>query len=238
VLKPVFKRILLKLSGEALAGSKGFGIDSQVADTIADEIAEISKAGVQIGIVIGAGNIFRGGLAKELDRTAADTIGMMATVINSLFIKQHLEKKGCVVCVMSAVPIPKAAEYFVAETAIRHLDKGRIVIVAGGTGNPFFTTDTAAALRCAEIKADILLKATKVDGVYDSDPVKNPKAKKFNTITHADALARNLKVMDATALSLCMENDIPIIVFKLLERGNLRKCMEGSPIGTIVKKGA
>jgi uridylate kinase len=237
MLKPVYKRILLKISGEALAGSKGFGLDPAIVSSIADDIREISLAGVQIGIVTGAGNIFRGGSADNMDRTTADNIGMMATVINSLFLKQYLENKGLSACVMSAVPVPKVAEYFVAETAIRHLEKGDIVIVAGGTGNPFFTTDTAAALRCAEMKANVLLKATKVDGVYDSDPVKNPNAKKFDTITHADALAKNLKVMDATALSLCMENNIPIIVFKLLERGSLRTCVEGRPIGTVVRKG-
>jgi uridylate kinase len=237
MLKPVYKRILLKLSGEVLAGGKGFGMDNEVADRISAEIKEVCDAGVQVGIVIGAGNIFRGAAAEDLDRTTADTIGMMATVINSLFLKGHLEKKGCPTCVMSSIPIPKAAEYFVAESAIRRLESGSVVIVAGGTGNPFFTTDTAAALRSAEIRAEILLKATKVDGVYDSDPVKNPAAKRFTSITHAEALARNLKVMDATALSLCMENNIPIMVFKLLERGNLRKCVEGLPIGTIVKKG-
>jgi uridylate kinase len=236
MLKPAYKRILLKLSGEVLAGSKGFGFDAEVAERIASDIKEVSDAGVQIGVVIGAGNIFRGGSARDLNRTAADTIGMMATVINSLFLKEYLEKSGCRACVMSAIPIPKAAQYFVAESAIRRLEAGIVVIVAGGTGNPFFTTDTAAALRCAEIKADILLKATKVDGVYDSDPAKNPAAKKFQSITHAEALAKGLKVMDATALSLCMENNIPIMVFKLLERGNLRKCVEGLPIGTIVRK--
>ncbi len=237
MLKPVYKRILIKLSGEVFAGSKGFGLDSGIVDRVADEIKEVNDAGVQIGIVVGAGNIFRGGAAHDLDRTAADTIGMIATLINSLFLKQYLEKKGCSACVMSAIPVPKAAEYFVAESALRHLEHGTIVIVAGGTGNPFFTTDTAAALRCAEIKADLLIKATKVDGVYDSDPEKNPAAKKFVSVTHTDALAKNLKVMDATALSLCMENNIPIMVLKLLERGNLRKCIEGSTVGTIVKKG-
>jgi uridylate kinase len=237
MLKPVYKRILLKLSGEVLAGGKGFGMDNEITDRIAAEIKEVCDAGVQVGVVIGGGNIFRGAAAKDLDRAAADTIGMMATVINSLFLKEHLDKKGCPACVMSSVPMPKAADYFVAESAIRRLESGTVVIVAGGTGNPFFTTDTAAALRCAEIKAEILLKATKVDGVFDSDPATNPAAKKFASITHAEALAKNLRMMDATALSLCMENNIPIMVFKLLERGNLRKCVEGLPIGTIVKKG-
>jgi len=236
-MQPAYRRILLKLSGEVLAGAKGFGIDAEIVDRIVAEIAEVHTAGVQIGIVIGAGNIFRGGEAKDLNRSAADTIGMVATVINSLFLKERLEKIGCKARVMSAIPIPKAAEYFVAESAIAALESGNVVIIAGGTGNPFFTTDTAAALRCAEIQADILFKATKVDGVYDSDPAKNPSAKRFSAITHAEALAKNLKVMDATALSLCMENNISIMVFKLLERGNLRKCVEGLPVGTIVHKG-
>jgi uridylate kinase len=236
MLKPTYRRILLKLSGEVLAGGKEFGLDAEVAGRIADEIKEVYDAGVQVGVVIGGGNIFRGAAAQEFDRSAADTIGMMATVINSLFLKEHLEKKGCRASVMSSIPIPKAAEYFVAESAMRLLSSGIVVIIAGGTGNPFFTTDTAAALRCAELKAEVLLKATKVDGVYDSDPAQNPAAEKFPSITHAEALSRNLKVMDATALSLCMENDIPIVVFKLLERGNLRKCVEGAAIGTIVRK--
>jgi uridylate kinase len=162
---------------------------------------------------------------------------MIATLINSLFIQQYLEKKGVSAAVLTALALPKAAEFFTRDAALAHLEAGRVVIIAGGTGNPFFTTDSAAALRCAELQADVLLKATKVDGVYDSDPVKNPGAKKFDTITHAEALSRNLKIMDATALSLCMENSIPIIVFKLLESGNLRKCVEGGAIGTIVKKG-
>jgi uridylate kinase len=238
VFKPVYKRILLKLSGEVFAGSKGFGFDPAVVDRIAAEIRELHDAGVQIGVVIGGGNIFRGGSAAEgMDRTLADNIGMLATLINSLYFKASLEKIGIPCCVMSAAPFPKAAEYFTAEAARRLCDSGAVVIIAGGTGNPYFTTDSAAALRCAEIKADVLLKATKVDGVYDSDPVKNPAAKKFESITHAEALARNLRVMDATALSLCMENNIPIIVFKLLETGNLRRCVEGAPVGTIVKKG-
>ncbi len=238
MLKPVYKRILLKLSGEVFAGSKGSGFDPATVDHIATDLREVHDAGVQIGVVIGGGNIFRGGAAAEdMDRTLADNIGMLATLINSLYFKASLEKIGIPCCVMSAVPFPKAAEYFTAEAARRLCDSGAVVIIAGGTGNPYFTTDSAAALRCAEIKADVLLKATKVDGVYDSDPVKNPKAKKFESITHAEALAKNLRVMDSTALALCMENDIPIIVFKLLEPGSLRGCVEGRPVGTIVKKG-
>jgi uridylate kinase len=236
--KPVYKRILLKLSGEVFAGSKGVGFDPEVVDRIASDVREIHVTGVQIGVVIGGGNIFRGGSAAGgLDRSLADNIGMLATIINSLYFKAALEKTGVACCVMSAVPFPKAAEYFTAESARRHCENGEVVIIAGGTGNPYFTTDSAAALRCAEIKAEVLLKATKVDGVYDSDPVKNPAAKKFQTISHGEALAKNLRIMDATALALCMENDIPIIVFKLLETGSLRKCVEGTPVGTIVKKG-
>jgi uridylate kinase len=235
--KPVYKRILLKLSGEVFAGSKGSGFDPAVVDRIAADVRDVRDAGVQIGVVIGGGNIFRGGAAENLDRALADNIGMLATLINSLYFKACLEKIDVSCCVMSAVPFPKAAEYFTAESARLHCKNGDVVIIAGGTGNPYFTTDSAAALRCAEIKADVLLKATKVDGVYDSDPVKNPKAVKFQSISHADALAKNLRVMDATALALCMENDIPIIVFKLLEPGSLRRCVEGQPVGTIVKKG-
>jgi len=235
VADPVYKRILLKLSGEVFAGSKGFGIENEVVDRIAADICQIHTAGVQIGIVIGGGNIFRGGSAENIDRCLADNIGMLATLINSLYLKSALEKTGANVCVMSAVDFPKAAEYFTAESARKKLENGSIVIIAGGTGNPFFTTDTAAALRCAEIKADVLLKATKVDGVYDSDPMKNPAAVKYTSITHSDALAKNLRVMDAAALSLCLENKIPIIVFKLLENGSLKKCIEGQPTGTIVK---
>jgi uridylate kinase len=238
LFKPVYKRILLKLSGEVFAGSKGSGFDPAIVDRIASDIRELHDAKVQIGIVIGGGNIFRGAAAENLDRTLADNIGMLATIINSLYLKASLEKIGVPTCVMSAVPFPKAAEYFTAEAARRQCDSGYVVIIAGGTGNPFFTTDSAAALRCAEIKAEVLLKATKVDGVYDSDPIKNPKAVKFTAISHADALAKDLRVMDATALALCMENNLPIIVFKLLDSGSLRRCVEGQPVGTIVKKGA
>jgi uridylate kinase len=237
VAAPVFKRILLKLSGEVFAGTKGFGFEDAVVEKIAKDIKQIHDAGVEIGIVIGGGNIFRGGSAGSFDRCLADNIGMLATIINSLYLKSSLDKLGVRTIVMSAIPFPKATEYYTAESARKNCEEGAIVIIAGGTGNPFFTTDTAAALRCAEIKADVLLKATKVDGVYDSDPVKNPAAKRFTSISPADALAKNLKVMDATALSLCMENNIPILVFKLLENDSLRKCIEGEPVGTIVKKG-
>ena len=237
-MRPIYKRVLLKLSGEALAAQSGFGFDAAKINQIADEIKEIHDAGVEMGIVIGAGNIFRGASAEGIDRAAGDTIGMVATVINSLLIKEYLQKRGIESRVLSAIDIPKAAEFFTCNRALRHLDKKRVVIIAGGTGNPYFTTDSAAALRCLEIRAEVLLKATKVDGIYDSDPVKNPGAKRFDTLRHSQALEKNLKIMDATAFSLCMEHAVPIIVFKLLEPGNLRKVIEGIPIGTIVKKGA
>ncbi len=236
--KPVYKRILLKLSGEVFAGTKGFGFDLAIVDRIAADIREIHESGVQIGVVIGGGNIFRGAAgAENMDRSLADNIGMLATAINSLYLKSSLEKIGVKTVVMSAIPCPKVAEYFTAESARAHCENNHVVIIAGGTGNPYFTTDSAAALRCAEIQAEVLLKATKVDGVYDSDPVKNPNAVKFTAITHAEALSKNLRVMDATAIALCMENNIPIIVFKLLESGCLKKCIEGAAVGTIVKKG-
>jgi uridylate kinase len=238
--KPVYHRVLLKLSGEALAGSRGQGIDAALCAQVAAEIKEVHDAGVQFGIVIGGGNIFRGvsTAANGMSRTSADAIGMLATVINSLAMKEYLIAAGVPAAVMCANAIDKVAEPFTAERAVAQLQAGRVVIIAGGTGNPFFTTDTAAALRCAEIGAEVILKATKVDGVYDSDPEKNPGAKRFDRITHQEALQRNLRVMDATAFSFCMENSLPIIVFKLLQQGNLRKCIEGKPVGTIVTKGA
>jgi uridylate kinase len=235
--KPVFKRILLKISGEALAGEKGFGFDYPIISNIARQIKEISKLGVECGIVIGAGNIFRGAYDKALDRNTADTTGMLATIINSIVFKTFLEKENLSACVFSSLPFPKGTEYFVAEKAIRFLESKGIAIIAGGTGNPYFTTDTAAALRCAELKADVLLKATKVDGIYDKDPIKNSDAKKFVKLTHGEALEKKLKVMDATAFAFCMENNIPIIVFKLLEKDSLKSCVLGLPVGTIVNKG-
>jgi len=232
-----YKRILLKLSGEALAGSKGFGIDSTIANQIADDIADIHGDGVQIGIVIGGGNMIRGASAQGVSRVAGDTMGMLATVINSIALRECLESKNVPAKVLNAVRLDRAGEYYTPELALEYLNKGIVVILAGGTGNPFFTTDTAAALRCAEINAEILLKATKVDGIYDSDPMKNPAAVRFESISHADALTKGLKVMDATAFSFCQENSIEIIVFKLLEKGNLRHCVEGKSIGSIVKTG-
>jgi uridylate kinase len=232
-----YRRILLKLSGEALAGAVGSGLDPAICTTIAREIADVRARGVEIGIVIGGGNIMRGASAKEISRTSADTMGMLATVINSLALQSYLEKAGCPARLLTAVSIESAGERFTAGKARDYLSQGVVVILAGGTGNPFFTTDTAAALRCAEIGAEVLFKATKVDGIYESDPVKNPAAKKIGRLTHAEALTKKLNVMDATAFSFCMENDIPIIVFKLLEAGNLRACVEGRPIGSIVTTG-
>lgn len=232
-----FRRILLKLSGEALAGQARFGLDPDTCLFIAREIAVIHKKGVQIGIVIGGGNYMRGASTVELPRVTADTMGMLATVINSLGLKCYLGKAGCRAVVLTAAAIEGAGEYFTSEKAEEHFSKGAVVIIAGGTGNPFFTTDTAAALRCAEIGAEVLIKATKVDGVYDSDPLKNPGAKKYASLTHAEALSKKLRVMDATAFSFCRENNIPIIVLKLLEAGNLRKCIEGRSVGSIVTTG-
>ena len=233
-----YRRILLKLSGEALAGEARFGLDPATCLFIAREIAAIHAKGVAIGIVIGGGNYLRGESVKELPRVTADTMGMLATVINSIALKGYLEQSGCKATVLTAVAIEGAGDRFTAEKAGECFSKGNVVIIAGGTGNPYFTTDTAAALRCAEIGAEVLIKATKVDGVYNSDPVKNPSAKKYASLTHAEALEKKLKVMDATAFSFCMENKIPIIVLKLLEAGNLRKCvLEGRPVGSIVTTG-
>jgi uridylate kinase len=239
-MDPYYKRILLKISGEALAGSKGYGIDPAVARQIALEIKTVYDAGVQIVMVIGGGNIFRGvaGTSAGIDRNVGDTVGMLATIINSLLFRESLLAAGVKCRVLSAISVDKAADLYTAQRAIAHLNKGRVVIVAAGTGNPFFTTDTAAALRCAETRCDVLIKATKVDGIYDCDPATNPNAVKLDMLTHSEALARNIRVMDITAFSLCMENAIPILVFKLLESGNLRKCIEGHTVGSIVKKGA
>ena len=236
-MKPLYKRILLKLSGEALAGSRGFGIDPQITGQIADEIVEVHNAGVQIGIVIGGGNFLRGATTEGIARVTAHAIGMLATVINSLGLMQYLQKRGCPAHVLTAVNLQGAGELFSPEKAIDYLEKNHVVIIGGGTGNPYFTTDTAAALRCAEIGAEVILKATKVDGIYDSDPIKNPEAVRFEQITHKEALSRDLKVMDSTAFSFCMENSIPIIIFKLMEKGNLCRCVAGQATGSIVKTG-
>ena len=232
----VYKRILLKLSGEALLGKQSSGVDPEVANYIAAEIKSLADLNVQIGIVVGGGNIFRGleASSKGMDRTSADYMGMLATVINSLALQSALEMHGIATRVQSSIEMHQIAEPFIQRKAIRHLEKGRIVIFAGGTGNPYFTTDTAASLRAMEIKADVIMKATKVDGVYDSDPVKNKKAVMFKKIKYIDILTKNLKVMDATAISLCRDNSLPIIVFNLQKKGNIRGVICGKKIGTYV----
>ncbi len=234
--KAIYKRILLKLSGESLLGKQPFGIDPDVANFIAGEIKSLSDLNIKIGIVVGGGNIFRGleAGAKGIDRTSADYMGMLATVINSLALQSALEQCGIPTRVQTSIEMHEIAEPFIQRRAMRHLEKGRIVIFAGGTGNPYFTTDTAASLRAMEIKADVIMKATKVDGVYDSDPVKNKKAVMFKSISYIDVLTKNLKVMDATAISLCRDNLLPIIVFNLQKKGNIRRAICGQKIGTYV----
>jgi uridylate kinase len=234
--KSKYKRVLLKLSGEALLGEKNFGIDQKVLEYIAKELKGISKSGTQVAIVIGGGNIFRGleASAEGMERTSADYMGMLATVLNALALQNALETNGMPTRVQSAIEMQELAEPYIRRKAVRHLEKGRFVIFAAGTGNPYFTTDTAAALRAAEIDAEIIMKATKVDGVYSSDPMKDPNAKKFKTISYLDVLKKGLKVMDSTATSLCMDNQMPIIVFSLLKKNNIKKILEGKKIGTIV----
>jgi uridylate kinase len=237
---PMYKRILLKLSGEALAGVRGYGIDSTILAQVAQDVKSVHDQCVQVAIVLGGGNIFRGlsGTALGIDRVAGDNAGMLATVINSIVFSEALRNCGVESAVLSAIRIDKAADFYTPQTAVGLMEKGAVVLLAAGTGNPFFTTDTAAALRCAETRCDVFLKATKVDGIYDSDPAKNPDAVKIPTLTHQEALQKNIKVMDSTAFSLCMDNSIPIIVFKLLEPGNLAKCVRGLPVGSIVRKEA
>lgn len=231
-----YKRILLKLSGEALMGEKGFGIDSSTVDSIAKEIKKVVDMGAKIAIVIGGGNIFRGveASAKGMERASADYMGMLATVINALALQNALEKNNVPTRVQSAIDMRELAEPYIRRKAMRHLEKGRVVIFAAGTGNPYFTTDTAAALRAMEIGADVIMKATKVDGVYSSDPIKDPKAKKYDTISYIDVLKKGLSVMDSTAISLCMDNNLPIVVFNLKGRDNIKKVVQGKKIGTIV----
>ncbi len=238
-MEPAYRKVLLKLSGEALAGAGSDTIDPGTCTWIAQEIAELHRDGVRFGIVVGGGNIFRGAAlcAGGMDRTAADAVGMLATVINALVLRGYLEAAGVPTTVMSANAIDRVAEGFTAESGRRCLEQRQALIVAGGTGNPFFTTDTAAALRCAELGAEALLKATKVDGVYDSDPVSNPAAQRLPRVSYEDALARDLRVMDATAFSFCREQSIPIVVFKL-QPGNLRRCIAGEPVGSIVTEGS
>jgi len=235
--KNAFKRVVLKLSGEALQGSSDYGIDYNVLTSIARQIKEVKTLGVELAIVIGGGNIFRGvaGSTKGMDRANADYMGMLATVINALALQDALEKHGVFTRVLSAIQMEELAEPYIRRRAMRHLEKGRVVIFAGGTGNPYFTTDTTAALRAIEIGAQVILKATKVDGVYSSDPVKNKNAKKFESLRYIDALKKGLKVMDATAISLCMDNKLPIIVFSLKKEGNIKRVISGEKIGTTVK---
>lgn len=235
--KSAYKRILLKLSGEALAGDNTHRIDEKIVRDIAQEVFEVSKTGAQIALVIGGGNIYRGadGERMGMDRVSSDYMGMLATVINALALQNALEKCGAITRVQSAIEMSKVAEPYIRRKAMRHLEKGRIVIFAAGTGNPYFTTDTAAALRAIEIDADAIFKATNVDGIYTADPKKDPKAKKFKEITYIDAINKRLKVMDTTALTLCMENKLPILVFDLHKKGNIRRAVSGEMIGTLVK---
>lgn len=235
--KPIFKRVVLKISGEALQGNLGYGIDYNVLVSISRQIREVKALGVEVAIVIGGGNIFRGvaGSTKGMDRASADYMGMLATVINALALQDALENNSVHTRVQTAIQMQELAEPYIRRRAIRHLEKGRAVIFAGGTGNPYFTTDTAAALRAIEINADVILKATKVDGVYSSDPVKNKNAKKFESLRYIDVLKKGLKVMDATATSLCMDNGLPIIVFNLKKEGNIKRVIMGERIGTTVK---
>ncbi|MCX5678848.1 MAG: UMP kinase [Candidatus Omnitrophica bacterium] len=235
--KPIFKRVVIKLSGEALQGRLGYGIDCDVTSAIAKQIKEVRALGVDVAIVIGGGNIFRGvvGSAKGIDRVSADYMGMLATVINGLALQDALEKNGVFTRVQTAIQMQQMAEPFIRRRAIRHMEKGRVVIFVGGTGNPYFTTDTTAALRAIEIGAEVILKATKVDGVYSSDPIKNKRARKYDSLRYIDVLKKGLKVMDATAISLCMDNKLPIIVLNLFKEGNIKKVILGEKIGTIVK---
>jgi len=236
--KPVYKRILLKLSGEALKGKKDSGIDFEQTALIAEQIHEIQALGVEIAVVIGGGNIFRGVPASKngIDRVTADYMGMIATMINALALQGALENVGVITRVQTAIEMQKLAEPYVRRKAVRHLEKGRVVIFAGGTGNPYFSTDTAAALRAVEIEAEIVLKATKVDGVYSSDPLSNKKAKRFSSIDYLEVITKRLKVMDSTAISLCMDNNLPIVVFNMAQKGNIKKVIMGENIGTFVKE--
>ncbi len=233
---PAYKRILLKLSGEALMGEKQYGIDPAVTAQIARDVQDVQALGVETAIVIGGGNIFRGLAANAggMDRATGDYMGMLATVINALALQDALEQSGVVTRVMSAIEMRAVAEPFIRRRAIRHLEKGRAVIFAAGTGNPYFTTDTAAALRAMEIRANVLMKATKVDGIYSADPMKNPDATRYDTISYLQALEQRLQVMDATAISLCMDNQLPILVFNLRSAGHLRRAVLGEPVGSVV----
>lgn len=235
--RSVYKRVVLKMSGEVLQGRRGYGIDPLVTEWIAREIKDVKKLGVQIAIVIGGGNIYRGATASRLgvDRIIADYMGMLATVINGLALQDALEKTGVETRVQTAIEMQELAESYIRRRAVRHLEKDRVVIFVAGTGNPYFSTDTAASLRAIEIEADVILKATKVDGVYTADPKKHKTARKFKTLKYIDVLKKGLKVMDATAVSLCMDNKLPIIVFNLTKKGNIKRVILGGKIGTVVK---
>jgi uridylate kinase len=233
---PSFRRVLLKLSGEALMGEQASGVDPAVANRIAQDVSEIQSLGVQTSIVIGGGNIFRGlaASARGMDRSTADYMGMLATVINALALQDALEKQGVATRVLTAIEMRAVAEPFIRRRAIRHLEKGRVIVLAAGTGNPYFTTDTAAALRAMEVKAEVILKATKVDGIYTADPVEHPDATRYENISYLQVLQERLQVMDATAISLCMDNKLPIIVFNLRTPGNIRRVIMGESVGTTV----
>ena len=236
--EPIYRRVLLKLSGEILSGEKGFGIDPGKAHFLAQEVKSIHTLGVSIGLIIGAGNIFRGLQASDrgMDRVTGDYLGMLATIMNAISVQDALEQEGCETRTLSAINITQIAEPYIRRRALRHLEKGRIVIVSGGTGNPFFTTDSAAALRAKELNAEVVIKGTKVDGVYNDDPVKNPSAVKYDTLSYDKVLEDNLRVMDLTAITLCKENKIPIQVFNIKEPGTLKELILGSKIGTLVSE--
>jgi uridylate kinase len=235
-MRPMYKRILLKLSGESLMGEQEFGIDATVLKSFAEDVAEIYHSGIQIGIVLGGGNIFRGSQAatQGIDKVSGDYMGMLATVINSIAFQNALEERGVPTRLQTAIQMHQIAEPYIRRRAIRHLEKNRVVLFGAGTGNPYFTTDTAAVLRAIEIEADVVIKGTRVDGVYDSDPEKNPDAVRYEKITYQEVLAKELKVMDATAIALCNDNKLPILVFNMNEKGNLRKLMNNQSIATIV----
>ena len=236
VKKPAYKRVVLKMSGEVLQGKQGYGVNPEVTRSIAEEIKDVKKLGIEIAIVIGGGNIYRGAAAEGqgVDRTTADYMGMLATVINGLALQDSLEKAGVFTRVQTAIDMQELAEPYIRRKAIRHLEKGRVVIFVAGTGNPYFSTDTAASLRAIELGADAILKATKVDGVYSADPQKDKSAKKYKSLKYIQVLKKGLKVMDATAISLCMDNKLPIIVFNLTQKGNIKRVLLGEKIGTIV----
>ena len=232
----VYRRVLLKLSGEALLGDRTYGIDPRVSEQIAEEIIDVRQSGVELAVVIGAGNIFRGiaASAKGMDRTTADNMGMLATVMNALALSDALERQGADTRVLTAIEMRTVAEPFIRRRAIRHLEKGRVVLFAAGTGNPYFTTDTAAALRAMEMRADIIMKATKVDGIFSADPMTDATATHIDSLTHLEVLERRLNVMDATAISLCMDNKLPIVIFNLTKPGNVRRAVLGEPVGSMI----